>query len=78
MLDSVQEDEANRFAEEILIPKEFTSELTTLSLTSRDVIRFSVRAGVAPGIVVGQLQHRGRLARNRLNGLKRRFRWEAP
>lgn len=78
MLDSVQEDEANRFAGEILIPKEFTSELTTLPLTSRDVIRFSVRAGVAPGIVVGQLQHQGRLARNRLNGLKRRFRWDAP
>jgi Zn-dependent peptidase ImmA (M78 family) len=78
MLDSVQEDEANRFAEEILIPKELRSELTTLPLTSHAVIRFSVRAGVAPGIVVGQLQHQGRLAQNRLNGLKRRFRWEAP
>jgi hypothetical protein len=78
MLDSIQEDEANRFAEEILIPKELKPELTNLPLTSRDVIRFSVRAGVAPGIVVGQLQHQGRLARNRLNGLKRRFRWDAP
>lgn len=78
MLDSAQEDEANRFAEDILIPETFRSELTTLPLTSRDVIRFSVRAGVAPGIVVGQLQHQGRLAQNRLNGLKRRFRWEAP
>jgi plasmid maintenance system antidote protein VapI len=78
MLDNAQEDEASRFAEEILIPKTFRSELATLPLTSRDVIRFSVRAGVAPGIVVGQLQHQGRLARNRLNGLKRRFRWQAP
>ncbi|HEU4689887.1 MAG TPA: ImmA/IrrE family metallo-endopeptidase, partial [Vicinamibacterales bacterium] len=78
MLDSVQEDEANRFAGDVLIPPEFKAELGKLPLTHRDVIRFAVRAGVAPGIIVGQLQHQGRLPRNRLNGLKRRFRWSAP
>lgn len=77
MLDSSQEDEANSFAEEVLIPAAFRSELARLSLTSREVIRFAVRVGVAPGIVVGQLQHNGRLAHNRLNDLKRRFRWNA-
>lgn len=77
MLDSAQEEEANRFAEDVLIPRELRAELERLPLTHRAVIRFAVRAGVAPGIIVGQLQHQGRLPRNRLNGLKRRFRWSA-
>jgi hypothetical protein len=34
-----------------------------------------VEIGVAPGIVVGQLQHKGRLRRNQLNTLKRRYTW---
>jgi len=78
MLESAQEDEANRFAEDMLIPDTFRAELSKLPLTYRDVIRFARRVGVAPGIIVGQLQHQGRLPRNRLNGLKRRFRWNAP
>lgn len=69
-----EEDAANRFAEDILFPGELRKELDNLSADTRAVIRFAVRAGISPGIVVGQLQHRG-LAYRALNNLKRRYTW---
>lgn len=76
MLTSAQEREVNDFAEEALIPKSFRAEFARLALTHESVIRFARHVGISPGIVVGQLQHAGRLPRNELNRLKRRFRWE--
>lgn len=76
MLSSVQEQEANDFAQDFLIPRSFRSEFERLLLTHESIIRFARRVGISPGIVVGQLQHAGRLPRNQLNRLKRRFRWE--
>jgi HTH-type transcriptional regulator/antitoxin HigA len=46
-----------------------------LGSNSHDVIRFARKLHIAPGIVVGQLQHYGRVKRSHLNGLKRRFVW---
>ena len=69
------EDEANEFAEKALIPDPWHGLLTKLPLRRNEIIRFAVRVGVAPGIVVGQLQHRGRVGHNYLNYLKRRFKW---
>jgi HTH-type transcriptional regulator/antitoxin HigA len=71
---SADEDEANRFAEELLFPAEIGASLATLSPNVRAVVRFAVRAGISPGLVVGQLQHRG-LGFDQLNGLKRRYLW---
>jgi plasmid maintenance system antidote protein VapI len=76
MLSSAQEQEANEFAEDFLVPSSFQSEFARLPLRHESIIRFARRLGVSPGIVVGQLQHAGRLPRNQLNRLKRRFRWE--
>ena len=73
---SKEEDEANEFAARVLIPAEVRSELMTLRTEGREVIRFARRVGVSAGIVVGQLQHIGRIKRNELNKLKRRFKWE--
>lgn len=71
-----EENEANQFAEKVLIPPEFQASLLRLrSSTSREIIRFAQRTGISPGIVVGQLQHHGKISRDRLNGLKRRFQW---
>ncbi len=70
-----QEEEANEFAGRALVPPDFHQAMSDLPAHARDVIRFARRLGVSPGIVVGQLQHFGRLKRNQLNGLKRRFRW---
>jgi len=70
-----EEEEANAFAARVLIPPEFQAGLLSLRPEGREVIRFARRVGVSPGIVVGQLQHRGRIKQHQLNTLKRRFRW---
>lgn len=70
-----EEDEANIFASEMLIPKEYISELYTLGNNFKTVMRFAKRIGVSHGIVVGQMQHRDIIGKNNLNFLKTRFRW---
>ena len=70
-----EEQEANEFAEDILIPKESQSELLSLPIQRRAIIRFAHRVGVSPGVIVGQLQHSGRIGHDQMNGLKRRFEW---
>lgn len=70
-----EEGEANDFAARILIPAESQPELLNLGADSREVMRFARRVGVSPGIVVGQLQHLGRIGHNQLNKLKRRYTW---
>lgn len=72
---SAEEEEANEFAARTLIPTEFLPELLRLPANRREVIRFARRLGVSPGIVVGQLQHLGKIKPNWLNGLKRRYTW---
>lgn len=73
---TAQETEASDFASRTLIPADEEAEMLRLTATSKAVIRFATRIGIAPGIVVGQLQHRGRLRPDYLNGLKRRFEWD--
>jgi len=75
MASTKEEDEANQYAADTLIPPEFRSEMLKLPVNGREVMRFAKRIGVSPGVVVGQLQHLGRLERRQLNNLKRRYRW---
>jgi len=66
--------DANEFAERIIIPQELKTEF----LSIRDVdtaIRFAVRLGISPGIVVGQLQYFGKIKPNQWNNLKRYYKW---
>lgn len=72
---SEREEEANKFAATALIPAALRSELDELPLSKRAIIRFARRAGISPGIVVGQLQHAGKLSMDGLNDLKRRYHW---
>jgi HTH-type transcriptional regulator/antitoxin HigA len=69
------EDEANRFAEQVIIPTEFRETFFALPTDVRAIVRFAKLVGVAPGIVAGQLQHYDRIPHNRFNGLKRRYEW---
>lgn len=73
---TVQEEEANEFAAGTLVPPDFQLAFSKLRPDSRALIRFAMRIGISPGIVVGQLQHIGKLRRNQLNGLKRRYEWK--
>jgi plasmid maintenance system antidote protein VapI len=74
---SLREEEANSFASCVLIPEEFQEDLLGLAADRHSVRVFARRVGVSPGIVVGQLQHRGRLGYSRLNNLKIRYNWES-
>ena len=71
-----REEEANNFAAGTLVPDSFRQQLLTLRTETKPVIRFASRLGVSPGIVVGQLQHLGRIGFHQMNYLKRRFKWE--
>lgn len=70
-----EEEEADKFSADTLVPPDRQPELLGLSTNMRDVTRFAVQVGVAPGIIVGQLQHLGRIGYDRLNTLKRRYNW---
>jgi HTH-type transcriptional regulator / antitoxin HigA len=70
-----EEEEASRFAEDTLVPAEHRPEMMKLPVNGRAVMRFARKIGIAPGIVVGQLQHAERFKRQQLNNLKRRYRW---
>lgn len=76
MMRDANEDEANDFAARTLVPPSFESELLRLPTNFRSTIRFARKIGVSPGVVVGQLQFKKRVDRDRLNGLKRRFTWD--
>jgi HTH-type transcriptional regulator / antitoxin HigA len=71
---SIEEQEANRFATDTLIPRARQAELLTLALDNHSVATFARQVGVHPGIVVGQLQHRGRIGwGHALTTLKARY-----
>ena len=69
------EKQANEFASSCIVPPSKWVEFANLRYDTASVLRFSVSLGIAPGLVVGQLQHRGEIPRNRLNYLKRRWTW---
>lgn len=71
-----EEEEANKFAADILVPSQFREEMFNLPVNGFDVIRFAKVVGVSPGIIVGQLQYHARFTRRQLNNLKRRFVWK--
>lgn len=73
---SQEEQEANEFSGMTLIPSGYQSALEHVRPRTTDVVRLAVRIGISPGVLVGQLQHRGYIGRNQLNHLKRRFDWD--
>lgn len=73
---SDEEREANKFAETTLVPPDRTAEFQELRPGKDSILRFARSVGVAPGLIVGQLQHRKRVAPDRLNWLKRRYDWD--
>lgn len=73
---SKDEDEANTFAANNLIPMEFQSSFLELPINARAILNFAKRIGVSPGIIVGQLQYIRHAGPNQLNKLKRRYDWD--
>jgi HTH-type transcriptional regulator / antitoxin HigA len=71
-----EEHEANLFAQNILIPSTARTEMLDLGADKHEIMRFAVKMGVSRGIVLGRLQHYGRVKPQQLNWLKRRYRLE--
>ena len=74
-LDGENEDEADGFARDFLINPKDAAALPFVAHSARQVTAFAEKIGVAPGIVVGRMQHAGFLPRNYLHKLKARYRW---
>lgn len=71
-----EEEEADRFARDLLIPPgTFSSFVHAGEFSETAVRRFAANVGVAPGIVVGRLQHEGHVPFAALNRLKERLTW---
>ena len=73
---SDKEAKANKFAAEFLIPIKSLEEFSQSEhLSKASIKRFASSLGIAPGIVVGQLQKYNLLPWTHCNDLKRRFEW---
>lgn len=71
-----EEIEADRFSADFLIPRsKYDAFLRSNIFNESKIRRFAHEVGIAPGIVVGRLQHDGKLPHNHLNGLKQRYAW---
>ncbi|SDX76822.1 addiction module antidote protein, HigA family [Amycolatopsis xylanica] len=70
------EDEANRFAAEMLIPSKYSYDYERLRIRPKPFVKieeFAAMVGISPGVVVGRLQHDGALPWSEGNGLKQGF-----
>jgi len=69
-----KEQEANTFASEFLVPKHKLAAFRQYGrLSAQSIERFATELRIAPGIVVGRLQHEKLLPPSHLNFLKRHF-----
>lgn len=74
--DDPAEKEANCFAADHLVPpSQYREFVRGGTFNETAVTSFARRLKIAPGIVVGRLQHDKHIEFNRLNHLKRRFVW---
>lgn len=69
----IEEREADEFARSILIPKKYDPELPNLK-TSQQITEFAAKIGIHPGVIVGRLQHDGKIK----NGMFDELRVEIP
>jgi hypothetical protein len=75
-LPDLKEDEANRFAQEFLIPAADYKRISSAHIKDAYTIkRFARTIGIHPGIVVGRLQNDHELDYSYCNELKPRYRW---
>jgi hypothetical protein len=73
---STQEKEADAFASNMLIPDDVFEPFAQLRpLSAQRVLAFAAKQRIAPGIVVGRLQHERLLPYSQLNHLKRSLTW---
>lgn len=69
------EREANEYAAQVIVPMPYREELLSLGSSRFPIIEFAKKVGVAPGLIVGQLQYKGIIGFNQMQRLKRRYSW---
>lgn len=75
--DSDKEKEADRFASDIFIPpKKYRQFIQSGKCSKAAIQNFASEIGIAPGIVVGRLQHDRKIHHSFCNDLKKRFQWK--
>jgi HTH-type transcriptional regulator / antitoxin HigA len=73
------EREADAWASNMLVPQpRWERFIATCPRSEQHVRGFANEQGIAPGIVVGMLQHQGVLPWTHLNGLKKKLVWSDP
>lgn len=76
-MDGEEEDQANRFAADLLIPKDQWARILGIVHTEAGIRHIADQLGIAPGIVIGRLQKEGWIPwKSSLNCLKVRYRWQ--
>ena len=70
-----QEAAADRWAFNVLIPSAYNRQLRKLAIEQDAMRAFAKELGIAPGIIVGRLQHDGRLGWAAMNELKVHYSW---
>lgn len=73
--DDPHEKNANHYARDLLIPPAQSQKLSSLR-SRNEVVAFAKQIGIAPGIVVGRLQHEKIIAYSHLNDLKDTYNWK--
>ena len=74
---SEKEQEANHFAQDLLIPpEEYQAFLDTDRFDESEIRRFARDVGIAPGVIVGRLQHDRLIPFSAINSLKKRFKFK--
>lgn len=76
--DDAMEAEADGFAADTLIAPRDYKRFARRHLSGEEVLAFAAQQGIAPGIVVGRLQHDGWLPHTHMNDLKRTLVWADP
>jgi addiction module HigA family antidote len=73
---SEKEQEANRFGQDLLIPPDkYQAFIEASRFSEADIRRFAGEIGIAPGIVVGRVQHEKLIPFSAGNTLKKRFKF---
>lgn len=71
---SVEEQEANSFASEEIIPLKYRDELMSLDcFNAKEILRFARKIGISAGLVVGQLRFFEKLNYNQMSDLIRKY-----
>lgn len=73
MVDTILEQDADKFAREYLIPESLYQKIQHCSLSENAIKKFAAELGIHPGILVGRLQHDKVISPAHFNNLRQKY-----